>query len=86
MKPLPAAVTVPAELFVSPQSIVAVKSATGAAGLASVKANVSCAGVTPSTPSVIVSVPAVSGASATVAWPEADVVLPPALVTVTVTS
>ena len=86
VKPPPlAAVTVPAELVVSPQSIVAVKSAAAAAGSASVKPNVSCAGVTPSTPFVIVSVPAVSGALVTVAWPVAEAVLPPMSVTVTTT-
>ena len=71
-------------MWASPQSIDAVKSPTVPPGWR-VKLNVSSAGVTFWTPFAIVSVPAVSGASATVAWPVVEVVLPPALVTVTTT-
>ena len=75
----------PAEVVVSPHWIVAVKSAGVESGFASVKPNVSGAGVTPSTPGPIVSVPAVSGELAIVVWPVAVVVLPPSSLTVTVT-
>ena len=49
------------------------------------KPKVSGAGVTPSTPVPIVSVPAVSADLAIVAWPVAVAVLPPSSATVTVT-
>ena len=49
------------------------------------KPKVSCDGVTPSTPSLIVSVPAVSGELEIVALPVAEAVLPPTSLTVTVT-
>ena len=68
--PLPLAATSPLvkcrRVCRRPRSIVPEKSLVGAAVLASLNVAVSVAGVTPSTPPLTVTVPAVSGASATV--------------------
>ena len=67
----------------SPQLMVPEKSLVGAAVLASVKVALRLVGVTPSTPPPALTVPAVSGASATVVVPLSVVVLPPASLIVT---
>ena len=84
--PLPSAVTallVKVVVLPSPQLIVPEKSVVGAPVLASLKVAESVVGVTPSTPPLTVTVPAVSGASATVVVPVSVVWLPPSSLIVT---